>query len=152
MEINGNVRKWAVSGIVPVAGMWFMNVPGAVLALWALQALDIATGTLSAYVRKELSSEVSRVGIARKVQTNLLVLAVYVIERLMPEVGFPVSFTVIVALFYAAHEALSILENAAEIGLPIPNSLRQALARVTESDQRREEAKEGEQRRQGPSS
>lgn len=133
MEIEFPASWKAAAGvIVAIAGMWIVRIPEAVVALWALQALDIVSGIVSGYVHRKLSSEVSRVGIGRKIQANLIILMVFVIEHLLPNIGLPFSFVTMAALFYCAHEALSIIENAAEIGLPIPDSLRQALARLNE--------------------
>lgn len=136
--------KWAAGVVVAAFGAWIASMPEAVLALWALQLLDIVSGVVSGYVHRKLSSEVSRAGIGKKIQANLVILMVFVIEYLLPDVGLPVSFVTMTALFYCAHEALSIIENAAEIGLPIPDGLRQALARLSEAPQRGEDTRRQE--------
>ena len=47
---------------------------------------------------------------------------------LEPAIGVPLASAV--AGFYVVHELMSILENAAIAGLPVPDVLRDALARV----------------------
>jgi toxin secretion/phage lysis holin len=126
-------RLKSVAGTVAVAagviGLFLAHVPKAVLALWLLMGLDILTGYVSAGIRGELSSEVSRQGIERKIQTLLMVATAWVIESFLP-IKPPMSLTSMVALFYCANEGLSILENVAEAGVPVPRVLRNALARL----------------------
>lgn len=94
--------------------------------LIALMALDIATGLLAGFAGRRLSSEVSFRGMAKKTTVLLLVATAAIIE---PHVGLPVADAV--AGFYCAHELLSIIENAAESGLPVPQILRDALAKLS---------------------
>jgi toxin secretion/phage lysis holin len=126
-------RLKSLAGAVAVAaggiGLFLAHVPEAVLALWLLMGLDILTGYVSAGIRGELSSEVSRQGIERKIQTLLMVATAWVIESFLP-IKPPMSLTSMVALFYCANEGLSILENVAEAGVPVPRVLRNALARL----------------------
>lgn len=109
---------------------------GAVAALWggleamvqlliALMILDIATGLLAGYISKELSSDVSFRGMAKKAIALLLVAGGQLLE---PTVGLPLSEAI--AGFYAMHELLSVLENAARAGLPVPQILKDALAKL----------------------
>jgi len=120
---------------------WFSSIPrvvlGAVAALWVamnpivqalmvLMVIDIITGMLSGYVAKQLSSDVSFRGIAKKV---LILAVVWAAAVVAPHVG-DLPLAEAVAGFYLMHEGLSILENLGEAGLPIPKFLRDALARL----------------------
>ncbi|GIV73542.1 MAG: hypothetical protein KatS3mg049_2098 [Caldilinea sp.] len=82
-------------------------------------------GFLAAYVTQRLSSQVSFRGMAKKALVLLLVGAA---AALTPVVGAPLADAV--AGFYVVHEIVSIIENAAVAGLPVPQVLRDALARV----------------------
>ncbi|MBO9308120.1 phage holin family protein [Thermomicrobium sp.] len=115
-------------------GLFIAQVPEAVTALVLLMAIDIATGVISAGIRGKLSSEASWHGLKRKVLTLLMVATAWVLERYLP-VQLPVSFTTAIALFYCAHEGLSILENVAEAGVPVPRALRDALARLKDDQE-----------------
>jgi len=97
-------------------------------ALVVLVCLDYATGVIAAAVQGQLDSAIGARGIARKVMLFAVVAAATVVDR-VGGLGEPVVRT-ITALWYAANEALSVLENAGEIGVPIPEKLCRMLARL----------------------
>ncbi|MCW5939898.1 MAG: phage holin family protein [Fimbriimonadaceae bacterium] len=94
-------------------------------ALLVLMACDVLMGLLIAFGRKEVSSSVSRVGMARKAAVLLVVAVAYLVETY---VQTPVGLAT--AAFFALTEALSVVENAARLGVPIPGFLRAALAKL----------------------
>jgi toxin secretion/phage lysis holin len=100
----------------------------AIKALVVLVCLDYATGVIAAAVQGQLDSAIGARGIARKVMLFAVVAAATVVDR-VGGFGEPVMRT-ITALWYAANEALSVLENAGEIGVPIPERLCRMLARL----------------------
>lgn len=104
-----------------VAG-WWAQMETAVRVLVVLIALDIVSGMAAAFVERRASSDASLRGIVKKIFVILLVGAAHAVE---PVVGFDAS--AYVAMFFVAHEALSILENAGRAGVPIPERLRSAL-------------------------
>jgi len=108
-----------------LAGLWAAMNP-LVQALIVLMVLDIATGVLSGYVAKKLSSDVSLRGVTKKA---LILLVIGAAAVLAPHAG-GIPLVEVVAGFYVCHEGLSILENLAEAGLPIPDALKNALAKV----------------------
>lgn len=123
-------RLKTVTGLaVSALGAFLASVPDSVIALSLLMLLDIVSGFIAGGRNGALSSEISAQGLKRKGQTVIIVLMVAVLER-FAGLDLPFSLVSAVALFYCAHEALSIIENAAEAGLPIPDVLRQALARL----------------------
>lgn len=102
---------------------FFARLDPLVQVLIALMVADIASGLLAAFVNRELSSDVSFRGMAKKA---IVLILVAIAAMLGPVVNLPLGQAV--AGFYAAHEGLSIIENAARAGLPVPNILQQALA------------------------
>ena len=108
-----------------LAGLWAAMNP-LVQALIVLMVLDIATGVLSGYVARKLNSDVSFRGVTKKV---LILLAVATAGVVGPHIG-DLPLAQVVAGFYVMNEGLSILENLAEAGLPIPEVLQKALAKV----------------------
>ncbi|HXF08993.1 MAG TPA: phage holin family protein [Candidatus Acidoferrales bacterium] len=134
--MNTNGRDLYVKLIAASAAAVFGGLPVLVQALIILMAIDIATGLLAAYVRRNLTSDVSFRGMARKAIVLLIVAGGAWIE---PAVELPIGEAV--AGFYAAHEGLSILENAARSGLPIPEVLRDALAKLSPEAKERQEEK-----------
>lgn len=133
VEFPRSVRE-TLAVLGGVVGAVIDRVPDAVLALMLLMALDIVSGLIAGGRHRRLSSSVSGQGMRRKGQAMIVVLMVAVLEHISgidpSSTGLPVSIslTSAVALFYCVHEALSILENATEAGLPVPSVLQRLLA------------------------
>ena len=116
---------------------WFMGgLDGFLYALIAFVAVDYITGVLSAIERGTLSSTVGFKGIARKVLIFTLVGIGNIIDTTILKSGTAIRTAVI--FFYLSNEGLSIMENAARVGLPIPEKLR-----VVFTELRREDRKNG---------
>jgi len=96
------------------------------IALVTLACMDYLTGWVAAWVGRRLSSEVGRRGIARKVGMFVVVAVCNVIDQL-GGLGEPILRTVVI-WWYIGNEALSVVENLGEVGVPIPGRLRLALA------------------------
>lgn len=101
-------------------------------ALVTLMALDMATGILSAYVRKVMSSDVSRRGVAKKVLVLIMVATTEILARhLSATSGWPeVPLASAAAGFYCLNEIISIMENVAKAGLPVPPGVKAALEKL----------------------
>lgn len=96
------------------------------LALVVLASLDYVSGVVAAWYRKELDSRIGARGIARKVGMFLVVAVCNIIDQ-TGGLGEPILRTV-TTWWYIGNEALSIIENFAEIGVPIPARILSALA------------------------
>jgi len=126
-------KLWNVlSGVFAVIGLWlglFIGpVNGLLIALIVFVLTDYVTGFASAVVRKELSSSVGFKGLARKVLIFLIVGIANVLDVYV--LGANAVLRTAVILFYMCNEGLSIIENAGEIGLPIPKKLKDVLAQL----------------------
>lgn len=108
-----------------------------IATLLALQAADIAMGVCLAFGAKRLSSSVTHKGFLRKTGTLIVVGISYLLQRHMPDA--PLGHLVCTA--FIGQEGLSIVENAALLGVPIPRSLREALAKLQEEKTPKQEAK-----------
>lgn len=110
---------------------WFLGgVDGFLYALIAFAVIDYITGVLCAISDKTLSSEVGFKGVCRKVLIFALVgigniVDIYVLE------GTGVLRTAVI-FFYLSNEGVSLLENAARLGLPIPEKLKEVLEQLHE--------------------
>lgn len=108
---------------------WFLGgVDGFLYALIAFVVIDYVTGVMCAVVDKNLSSAVGFKGICRKVLIFALVgigniLDVYVLG----EAGV---LRTAVIFFYLSNEGISLLENSAHLGLPIPEKLKDVLSQL----------------------
>ena len=110
---------------------WFLGgVDGFLYALIAFVIIDYITGVLCAIADKKLSSKVGFKGICRKVLIFILVgigniLDIYVL-------GGTGVLRMAVIFFYLSNEGVSLLENAAHLGLPIPERLKTVLEQLHE--------------------
>lgn len=106
---------------------WLGGLDNLLVALLAVLVLDYATGLLAAAHNKELSSAIGWKGIVKKVITLIVVALAYVIDMLT---GDALPLREIAIMFFVVNEGLSILENAAKTGLPIPKKIRDALLQL----------------------
>lgn len=96
------------------------------IALVTLACMDYLTGWAAAWVGRRLSSDVGRRGIAKKAGMFAIVALCNVIDQ-TGGLGEPILRTLAI-WWYMGNEALSILENLGEVGVPIPDRLRETLA------------------------
>ena len=108
---------------------WFVGgVDGVLIALIAVVAIDYLTGVMCAIVDKKLSSEVGAKGIFKKVLIFALVGVAHMIDSQVIGTGSTLRTAVI--FFYLSNEGISIVENAARLGVPVPDKLRGLLAQL----------------------
>ena len=101
---------------------------GFLYALLAFVVIDYVTGLMCAVLDKKLSSEVGFRGIFKKVIMFALVCVGHIIDESIIGDGSVIRTAVI--FFYLSNEGVSILENAAHIGLPIPGKLKDILEQL----------------------
>lgn len=129
--------KWcsAVKAISALAGsilgFLFGQINGLFWALISFMALDYISGVLLAVVNKELSSYKGGKGLAKKVFILLLTAIGHIIDAQIIQSGAVIMSAV--QLFFIANEGISIVENAANLGLPVPKKLKQALEQIKKS-------------------
>ena len=124
-----------VSAVVfAVCGFMWGKLDGLLYALITFMILDYITGVISAYIRKEISSSVGFKGIARKVFIMVLVAVGHILDTQIIGSGSVCRSAVIG--FYISNEGISILENSAKIGLPLPEKLTDILAKLKDSDKK----------------
>lgn len=120
--------QFASASIFAVCGFLFGQLDGLLKALIVFMVLDYATGIIVAVKRKTLSSEVGFKGIAKKIMIMALVIVGHVLDAHVIGGGAVCRSAVIG--FYIANEGISILENAANIGLPLPKKLVDVLIQL----------------------
>ena len=109
---------------------WFLGgTDGFLYALIAFVAIDYLTGVLCAIANKKLSSEIGAKGIFKKMLIFILVGVAHILDtQVLGGTGGALRTAVI--FFYLSNEGVSLLENAAHLGLPIPDQLRDVLAQL----------------------
>mgnify|MGYP005807865935 FL=1 len=108
---------------------WFLGgADGFLYALLVFVVIDYITGILCAVADKSLSSEVGFKGICRKVLIFALVGIGNIVDvYVMGEAGI---LRTAVIFFYLSNEGVSLLENSAHLGLPIPEKLKAVLSQL----------------------
>lgn len=118
----------AFTALGGVLGWFFGGVDGFMYALMAFVAIDYVTGVMCAISDHALSSEVGFRGICRKVLIFVLVGIGHILDANVLGQGDVMRTAVI--FFYLSNEGVSLLENAAHLGLPIPDKLKEILAQL----------------------
>ena len=108
---------------------WFLGgCDGLLVALVIFVIIDYITGFMCAIVDHRLSSEVGFRGICKKVVIFLLVGIAQILDVNVIKTGSILRTAVL--FFYLSNEGVSILENAAHLGLPIPEKLKTILEQL----------------------
>ena len=110
---------------------WFLGCfDGFLYALIAFTVIDYITGVMCAITDKKLSSSVGFKGICRKVLIFTLVGIGNIVDVYVLGQGGVLRTAVI--FFYLSNEGVSIMENTAHLGLPIPEKLKDILEQLHE--------------------
>ena len=107
------------------------GLDGLLIVLIAFSAIDYLTGVLNAIVQRQLSSAIGFKGICKKVLIYVLIGAANLLDIHLLGGGGALRSAVI--CFYLSNEGISMLENAAKLGLPIPEKLRGILVQLNET-------------------
>ena len=131
-----NIPKWQTitdciaAAVGAAVGFLFGEANGLLYALLAFMAIDYVTGVISAAVMHKVSSKAGFVGLAKK----LLILSFTAMGHIADNIilgGTPAVMSAVM-LFYMANEGISIVENAAALGLPVPKKLKDMLDSLDE--------------------
>ena len=117
-------------------GYFLGGCDGLIYALTAFVVVDYITGVMCAIADKKLSSSVGFKGICRKVLIFTLVGIAHIIDMQVIKAGSVLRTAVI--FFYLSNEGVSLLENAAHLGLPIPNKLKDVLEQLHDRSEKEE--------------
>lgn len=122
----------ALSAIGGFVGWYVGGVDGFMYALLTFVIVDYLTGIMVAILEKKISSEIGFKGIFKKVLIFILVGIAHIIDLNLIKNGSAIRTAVI--CFYVANEGISIIENAAKIGLPIPEKLIAVLEQLKKEE------------------
>ena len=120
-----------ISAILANAATLFIYIFGgfdvALACIVTAIVLDYISGLIKAYATKTLSSKIGVKGILKKVGILCIIALSVLVDRITGETG---AIRTLVIYYFVANEGLSILENLAEAGIPIPSSLKKALKAI----------------------
>lgn len=139
----------ALAGLTSYLGA--LVIPFAILIL--VNTTDYITGMAKAYITQQLNSRIGVKGIIKKLGYFLLVAVGMVVDWLiqsgMQQAGLEIPFTgaiaLLICIWLIINELISILENLAEIGVPVHpwmGKLIEKLKNTAESATKETEEKE----------
>lgn len=132
MKSAWTLAQLGISSIGAYIGYFLGGIDGFLYALIAFVVIDYLTGIMVAVLERKLSSEVGFRGIFKKVLIFSLVAVGHIIDSQLIQTGSAIRTAVI--FFYLSNEGISILENTAKIGLPIPEKLKTILVQLNKED------------------
>lgn len=125
---------------VAVVATFFTYIFGgwdaAIGILIVFMCLDYATGVIVAYQNNLLDSEVGFKGLVKKFMILVILIVAVMLDRLM-NTGTWV-FRTLVCYFYIANEGISLLENVSNLGVKIPDKLKDALVQLNKDESEEE--------------
>ena len=139
MKVLWNVNQLTFATIGGFIGWFWGGCDGLIYALITFVVIDYITGVMCAIVSKNLSSEIGFKGLFRKVLIFMLVGIANVID--MQIIGAGSALKIAVEFFFISNEGVSILENSAFLGVPIPDELKKVLKQIKNHDKNKREKK-----------
>ena len=118
-------------------GYFLGGCDGVLIALVVFVVMDYLSGVMCAVADKTLSSEVGFKGICRKIVIFILVGIANILD--VQVIGSGSVLRTAVIFFYLSNEGVSLLENDAHLGLPVPAKLKVVLAQLHERAEDKEE-------------
>ncbi|HEL0778925.1 TPA: phage holin family protein [Streptococcus equi subsp. zooepidemicus] len=117
-------------------GYFLGGCDGLLIALVMFVVMDYISGVMCAVADKNLSSEVGFKGICRKVLIFILVGIANILDVQVIGTGSVLRTAII--FFYISNEGVSLLENAAHLGLPVPEKLKVVLKQLHDKSDKEE--------------
>lgn len=131
--------KWLAALAGGIIGFITKSWTPMLTALAVVMTVDYISGMIVAACHRSpntegggLSSKVGFVGLAKKGFILIMIILAAVLDNV---IGADTSvFQSSLTLYYIANESLSILENAALLGIPFPDKLKRALETMKENE------------------
>lgn len=128
-----NVFKVIVAAVGTGATYLLGDWDTALVVLLIFIVLDYVTGVLVAFINKQLNSQIGFKGLAKKALIIVILIMAVCLDRLLGNEGWVIR--TLVCYFYIANEGISLVENAGNLGLPIPQKLKDIFEQLKEGNQ-----------------
>lgn len=99
----------------------------ALKSLIIMMIIDYITGVLSAIYNKKVNSKIGFKGILKKFSYILIIAVSVIIDGVLGQTG---TIRTLVIYFFVANDGISILENVAEMNIPLPQKLIDTLEQL----------------------
>ena len=123
----GDICRIIVMGAATVIDMLFGKADGILATLIVFMTLDYLTGVLSAAMSKKLSSKIGFKGFLNKVGILCIISLTAILDR---NLFNSTTLRNAAAFHYISNEGISIIENLAKMGIPIPQKLKEVLYEI----------------------
>ena len=123
----GKILRTLAAGIASIATFLFGKPDIWLMTLLAFVVIDYVSGVIGAYINLQLSSHIGFIGILKKTMYFFVVAVAHCVDVATGANGVLQNIVVGVLI---ANEGISILENCAKCGIPIPERLLCALAQI----------------------
>lgn len=141
------ITKAVFAAVLAAAGAYLRELLGPLIVLGAVMLTDYITGLARAWIGKELSSRVGVIGIIKKVGYLCVEIVAVVLDwviqsagaRMGMELGGFYLFGLLVCFWMILNECISILENLAGIGVPLPAFLVKLAGKLKKSTENKGE-------------
>lgn len=118
--------KWITVAAVSAVGAW-QHAPYTIQVLLMMMGLDILSGIFAAASQKKLNSSIMLKGLIKKCAVFPILGALHIVEK---PLNISFQLEAVAALAFIVYEVMSIIENAALAGVPIPQVVVDALAKA----------------------
>jgi toxin secretion/phage lysis holin len=125
-----NALQLALAAVGAWLGWFLGGMDGLIYAMLVFVIADYATGVMCAVSDKHLSSEIGFKGICKKVLIFVLIGVANLIDIYIIKSGSMLRTATI--FFYLSNEGISLLENAAHLGLPVPQKIKDILKQLND--------------------
>lgn len=150
MKMNFLQTIFAAVSAAIVAYLNILLVP--LIVLIVVMIIDYLSGMAQAYVSRTLNSRIGIVGILKKVgylaTVAVAIIVDYIISEALMLLGTDIKLSyyigLVVTIWFIINELISILENLAEIGTPIPKFLTKIIKRLKVTVESKTDSKESE--------
>ncbi|MCL2697570.1 MAG: phage holin family protein [Oscillospiraceae bacterium] len=137
---TGKIIDAVIAAIGAALGFIFGEMDGLLIALIAITFIDYISGVLKAIHRKELSSDIGFKGICKKIMMFVVVALAHIIDAHIIQSGAGLRTAAI--FLFIANEGVSLLENAGEMGVPVPEKLLKTLQQLKLNSKKEENEEE----------
>jgi len=127
------IIKYVSAGIGAVISFAFGGWHTLLSILLAFVILDYVSGFFASGIEGKLNSSIGMRGIVKKVAVFFVVAVAHMMDVALGYDGHILRDATI--FFFLANEALSILENAGRIGVPVPGALKKAIDILNEKSE-----------------
>lgn len=150
MKMNFLQSVFAAVSAAIAAYLNILLVP--LIVLIVVMIIDYLSGMAQAYVSHTLNSHIGVVGILKKVgylaTVAVAIIADYIISEALMLLGTDIKLSyyigLVVTIWFIINELISILENLAEIGTPIPKFLTKIIKRLKVTVESKTDTEESE--------